>query len=104
MIKLPLFLISLFPFTTNAYTWKFTSQPRQCQSLSLAVSGSGKPPYSLLIIPYGPTPLKNNTEVRTIQNIAFSGTSSTLTFKLNYPATSSFVAVVSPTVIFLAPR
>ncbi|KAI0252516.1 hypothetical protein BJV78DRAFT_1124573 [Lactifluus subvellereus] len=89
-----LLLISLFSLT-NAYTWKFTSQPRQCQSLSLAVSGSGNPPYSLLIIPTGPSPLQNNTEVRTIQNIPFSGTSNTLTFQLNYPANSSFVAVVS---------
>jgi hypothetical protein len=99
----PLFLFSLFPLT-NAYTWKFTSQPRQCQSLSLAVSGSGQPPYSLLIIPTGPSPLQNNIEVRTIQSISFSGTSNTLTFNLNYPANSSFVAVVSSShIIFPGP-
>lgn len=94
MSILSLLLISIFPLT-NAYTWQFTSQPHQCQSLSLAVTGSGQPPYSLLIIPTGPSPLPNNTEVRTIQSIPFSGTSNTLTFQLNYPANSSFVAVAS---------
>ncbi|KAH9171382.1 hypothetical protein EDB89DRAFT_2243560 [Lactarius sanguifluus] len=57
--------------------------------------GSGQPPYSLLLVPSGPTPLPNNTEVRTIQNISFPGTSTSLSFKLNYPENSSFVAVVS---------
>jgi hypothetical protein len=85
----------LFPLLANAYTWQFTSQPRQCQNLSLAVQGSGQPPYSLLIIPTGPTPLPNNTEVRLIQNIPFPGSSTTLSFKLDYPENSSFVAVVS---------
>ncbi|KAI0298662.1 hypothetical protein B0F90DRAFT_1818532 [Multifurca ochricompacta] len=93
-LTIPFFLF-LFPLLANAYTWQFTSQPRQCQNLSLAVQGSGQPPYSLLIIPSGPSPFANNTEVRTIQNISFSGTSTTLSFKLNFPENSSFVAVVS---------
>ncbi|KAI0000168.1 hypothetical protein BJV74DRAFT_146232 [Russula compacta] len=87
--------LSLFPLLASAYTWQFNSQPRQCQNVSLSVMGSGQPPYSLLIIPYGPTPLPNNTEVRTIENIPFPGNSNTLTFELNYPENSSFVAVVS---------
>jgi hypothetical protein len=87
----PLFL----PLLANAYTWKFTSEPHQCQDLSIAVEGSGQPPYSLLIIPSGPSPLPNKVEVRQVQNIPFSGDSSTLSFKLDYPANSSFVAVVS---------
>lgn len=90
-----LLLLSLFPLLARAYTWQFNSQPRQCQNVSLSVMGSGQPPYNLLIIPYGPTPLPNNTEVRTIQNIPFPGNSNTLTFELNYPENSSFVAVVS---------
>jgi hypothetical protein len=94
MIPLYLPFLSLFPLLANAYTWQFTSQPRQCQNLSLAVQGSGQPPYSLLIIPTGPTPLPNNTEVRLIRNIPFSGDSTTLSFKLDYPENSSFVAVV----------
>jgi hypothetical protein len=84
----------LFPLLANAYTWQFTNQPRQCQTVSVAVEGSGQPPYSILLIPTGPTPLPNNTEVRTIQNINFTGSSTTLSFKLTYPENSSFVAVV----------
>src|SRR6267154_916421 len=96
-MKIPcsLTVISLFPLLANAYTWQFTSQPHQCQNVSLSVQGSGgQPPYSLVIIPTGPSPLPNNTEVRSILNIPFSGTSTTLSFKLNYPENSSFVAVV----------
>jgi hypothetical protein len=93
-MKIPIIFL-LFPLLANAYTWKFTSQPSQCQNVSIAVDGSGQPPYSLLIIPYGPSPLANNVEVRTIQSIPFPGNSNTLSFKLNYPENSSFVAVVS---------
>jgi len=88
------FFFFLYPRYTSAYTWQFTSQPRQCQNVSIAVQGSGQPPYSLLLVPSGPTPLPNNTEVRTIQNISFTGTSTSLSFKLKYPENSSFVAVV----------
>ncbi|KAF8493416.1 hypothetical protein F5888DRAFT_820424 [Russula emetica] len=97
-MKIPcsLTIILSFPLLVNAYTWQFTSQPRQCQTVSLSIQGSGgQPPYSLLIIPTGPSPLPNNTEVRSILNIPFSGTSTTLSFNLNYPENSSFVAVVS---------
>jgi hypothetical protein len=96
-MKIPysLTVISLFPLLINAYSWQFTSQPRQCQNVSLSVQGSGgQPPYSVLIIPTGPSPLPNNTEVRSVLNIPFSGTSTTLSFKLNFPENSSFVAVV----------
>jgi hypothetical protein len=93
-MKIPaIFLFA--PLLANAYTWKFTSQPSQCQNVSIAVEGSGQPPYSLLIIPSGPSPLANNVEVRTIQSIPFPGNSDTLSFKLKYPENSSFVAVVS---------
>ncbi|KAF8257135.1 hypothetical protein EI94DRAFT_1760487 [Lactarius quietus] len=61
-------------FYATAYTWQLTSQPSQCQ-----------PPYSLLLVP----------SVRTVQNIPFPGNSTSLTFNLDYPANSSFVAVVS---------
>ena len=96
-MKIPcsLTVILLFPLLVNAYSWQFTSLARQCQTVSLSIQGSGgQPPYSLLIIPFGPSPLPNYTEVRSIQNIPFSGTNTTLSFKLNYPADSSFVAVV----------
>lgn len=88
-------LLSLFPLLSNAYTWQFTSKPSQCQNLSIAIEGSGTPPYSLLMIPYGPTPLQNNTEVRTIKTHVFPNNGKTLDFRLDYPTSSSFVAVVS---------
>jgi hypothetical protein len=92
-LTIPFFFFS-FLRHANAYTWQFTSQPSQCQNVSIAVQGSGQPPYNLLLIPSGPTPLPNNIEVRTVQNISFTGTSTSLSFKLNYPENSSFVAVV----------
>jgi len=88
-------VILLFPLFVNAYTWQFTSPPRQCENVTLSIQGSGgQPPYSLLILPHGSSPLPNKTEVRTIQNIPFPGTSTTLSFHLNYPENSTFVAVV----------
>jgi hypothetical protein len=96
-MKIPcsLTVILLFPLLVDAYTWQFSSLPRQCQNVTLSIQGSGgQPPYRLLILPNGPSPLPNNVEVRTILNIPFSGTSTTLSFNLNYPENSSFVAVV----------
>ena len=96
-MKIPcsLTVILLFPLLVNAYSWQFTSLPRQCQNVSLSIQGSGgQPPYSLLIIPFGASPFPNSTEVRSVQSIPFLGTNTSLSFKLNYPANSSFVAVV----------
>ncbi|KAG2128713.1 hypothetical protein DEU56DRAFT_957191, partial [Suillus clintonianus] len=84
----------IFPLVSS-YTWSFTTTPQQCATLSLQISGSGSPPYSVLIIPYGPTPLPNNVEARTIVYQQFSGDSTTTSFQLKYPTTSQFVAVVS---------
>ena len=92
LVYTSLTFLLLFPLLANAYTWKFTSQPRQCQNLSLSVQGSGQPPYNLLLLPTGPNPFQNTTEFRKIHNIPFSGNS--LSFKLDYPENSSFVAVV----------
>jgi hypothetical protein len=79
----------------SGYSFTFTSQPQQCANLSLEISGSGEPPYSVLIIPYGPTPLANNIEVRTIVSQQFPGDDSSVSFQLKYPVNSQFVAVVS---------
>jgi hypothetical protein len=94
-MKIPCFLtrtvILLSPLLVNAYTWRFTPPPHQCGNVTLSIQGSGgQPPYSLLIIPDGP--FLNDS--RLPQNIPFSGTSTTLSFNLNYPGNSSFVAVV----------
>lgn len=64
--------------------------------MTISITGSGGvPPYSVLIIPFGGTPLPNNVEARTILSEKFDGSSTSISFKLNYPALSQFVAVVS---------
>ncbi|KAF8269215.1 hypothetical protein EI94DRAFT_1829083 [Lactarius quietus] len=89
------FVFFFSPSYTTAYTWQFTSDPAQCQNLSVAVNGSGQPPYSFVIIPNGNSPLPNGIEVRSVQTYPFPGNSTSLTFNLNYPENSSFVAVVT---------
>ncbi|GLB42253.1 hypothetical protein LshimejAT787_1102680 [Lyophyllum shimeji] len=84
------------PSLTAAYTWKFESVPQQCSNLTISISGTdGKPPYRVLILPFGPTPLTNNIEARRIIDKQFPGDSTTLSFKLPYPANSQLVAVVT---------
>lgn len=89
-------LLFLFPSLVHSYSWNFKSPPRQCSDLTVTVSGSdGKPPYRILIIPFGPPPFTNNTEVRRIVDQDFGGADKTeVTFKLNFPAFSQLVAVV----------
>lgn len=87
--------LALSASLVSGYSFTFTSEPQQCADLSLQISGSGEPPYSVLIIPYGPTPLPDNVEVRTIVYQQFPDNESSYSFQLKYPATSQFVAVVS---------
>ncbi|KAF8265833.1 hypothetical protein EI94DRAFT_266606 [Lactarius quietus] len=94
MMQHPWLIIPFLIFSprhTTAFTWNFTSVPVQCQNLSVAVNGTGQPPYSLLLVPIGNSPLPNDIEVRTVQNIPFPGNSTSLSFNLNYPANSLFV-------------
>ncbi|KAI6019848.1 hypothetical protein F5J12DRAFT_813617 [Pisolithus orientalis] len=79
----------------SGFSFTFTSEPQQCANLSLSITGAGTPPYSVLIIPYGPSPLPNNVEARTIVYEQFPGNSSSVSFQLKYPSTSQFVTVVS---------
>lgn len=81
--------LGLLCSTASAYSWQFTNTVQQCQNLSLSLSGSGQPPYSVLVVPYGHL----NPEVRSIINTPFTETS--VTFPIDYPANSQFVAVVS---------
>ncbi|KAG8216791.1 hypothetical protein J3R82DRAFT_7038 [Butyriboletus roseoflavus] len=90
-----LLALALSASLVSGYSFTFTSQPQQCADLSLQISGSGEPPYSVLIIPYGPTPLPNNVEVRTIVYQQFPDNGSSYSFQLKFPATSQFVTVVS---------
>ncbi|KIJ15865.1 hypothetical protein PAXINDRAFT_76738 [Paxillus involutus ATCC 200175] len=94
VLKFALYL-ALSSSLVSGFSFTFTSQPQQCSNLSLQITGSGTPPYSVLIIPYGPTPLPNNIEARTIVYQEFSGDSSSVSFQLKYPTNSQFVAVVS---------
>lgn len=90
-------LYSLLFSVVDAYDWKFNNAPSQCGSLSVSVSGTdGQPPYSLLLIPYGATPLAGNIEVRAVETYQFNGTTENLEFQMRYPANSQYVAVVSP--------
>lgn len=93
----PLVLLQLItlPTFSAAYSWVFNASPQQCSNLSISITGSGTPPYRVLIIPFGPTPLPNDTEVRRIVDHSFEGDSTSTSFAINYPENSQFVAVVS---------
>lgn len=86
------------PSLAAAYSFSVDTTPRQCDTLNVSIIGSGQPPYSLLVVPFGPSPLPNNTEVRTIVQQNFSGTSTAL--QLKYPQDSQFVIVVRSLLVF----
>ena len=86
----------LQPTLSTAYSWVLNSPATQCSNLSISITGSdGVPPYRVLVIPSGPTPLLRNTEVRSVIDHPFDENSMTTSFAINYPANSQFVAVVS---------
>ncbi|KAG7095479.1 hypothetical protein E1B28_006218 [Marasmius oreades] len=88
-------LLLELPLLSLGFTWKFNQTPSQCGQLTISIDGQGKPPYSVLILPSGSTPFPNGTEVRKILEAKSSGNSAEITFQLNYPANSQFVAAVS---------
>ncbi|KAF9788328.1 hypothetical protein BJ322DRAFT_1048293 [Thelephora terrestris] len=85
----------LFSSLVAAYSFTFTSVPTQCKELSLAIQGQGSPPYEVLIIPVGPSTAPNNVEVRRVVDQTFPNNGTTVSFPLNFPTNSQFVAVVS---------
>lgn len=88
---LTLSLSALGPRLVRAYSWQFDGTPTQCSNVSLSITGSGgTAPYTMLMVPSGPSPL--SIEARRIQQFTFDGTS--LTFDVNYPENSEFIAVV----------
>lgn len=87
--------LAAFPALAAAYSFTFDNTPTQCGTVSLSVTGAGSPPYSVLIIPFGPSPLPNNTEVRKITQQNFTGNAGQVSFQLKFPTNSQFVAVVS---------
>lgn len=80
----------------KAYQWAFDNAPSQCGPLVVSITDQtgGEPPYSLLLVPHGPSPLPNGVDTRTVQTVAFN-TTTELNFTLNYPAGSELVAVVN---------
>ena len=97
-----LFALTILLPTAQAYTWTFTSTPKQCGNLTISVSGSdGRPPYRVLILPFGPTPLAGNIEARRIMDMPFPNGGGSVGFQLKYPANSQFVAVVSMSLVFI---
>lgn len=82
--------------SATAYSWLFQQPPTQCGNVTVTISGTdGRPPYRILIIPTGPSPLANGIEARKIQDIPFDPNANSLSFRLPYPANSQFIAVVS---------
>jgi hypothetical protein len=96
MLVIPLLAVSFAFYSplVSGFSFNINNTPQQCQNLSISITGSGgQAPYSALIVPFGASPLANNTEVRKIVSKAFDGTS--LSFQLTYPENSQFVVVVS---------
>lgn len=87
--------LSLLPAFVKAYSFQLSNQPTQCGNTTVQIVGSGSPPYSLLLIPYGPPTTTSGVEVRKIQSLQFDSDTTTLNLKFLYPANSQFVAVVS---------
>lgn len=87
---LPLFLL---PSLAAAYSFNIDNTPRQCQNLTVSITGTGQPPYNLIVIPFGPTPLSTGKEARKIIQQNFTGNS--VTFPLNFPVDSQFIVQVS---------
>ncbi|KAL0569778.1 hypothetical protein V5O48_012189 [Marasmius crinis-equi] len=88
-------VLLFLPSSALGYTWTFKETPKQCGQVTISISGQGSPPYTVLILPSGPSPLPNNVEARLITEAKSSGDSSEITFQLKYPTNSQFVAVVS---------
>lgn len=70
-----------------AFSFDFTSPPRQFQDLSFNISGSGNPPY------IGAKPSGFTNDARQIYDLPFNDSSS-LSFQLRYPEDSQFIVVV----------
>lgn len=87
----------------NAYSWNFRSKPQQCQDMDIELTGDGgQPPFRILVVPYGASPLPNNTEARTISEQVFArGSDTSGSVQMKFPANSQFVAVVSLCVHFV---
>jgi len=87
--------LAFYPLFVFGFSFTINNTPEQCQNLSISITGSGQSPYRASFIPFGPSPLSNNVEVRKILDLPFNGNSTSLSFQLPYPENSLFVVVVS---------
>jgi hypothetical protein len=87
--------LAFYPLIAFGFSFTINNTPQQCQNLSISITGSGQAPYRAVVVPFGPTPLPNNVEVRKILDLPFPGNSTSLSFQLSYPENSQFVVVVS---------
>jgi len=95
VIRLLALSLAIFPRTASGFSFTINNTPQQCSNLDISITGSGQPPYRAVILPYGPTPLPNNVEVRQVLDVPFIGDSTSVSLKLTYPENSQFVVVVS---------
>ena len=89
MLFLSFLLYLLRALQADAFTFWFTSTPTQCQNMTVQWSG-GTAPFTLLLVPTGHL----DPETRTIKQLNVPSGSS-VSFVLDYPAKSQFVAVLS---------
>jgi hypothetical protein len=79
----------------HAYSWNLRGDARQCANSTVVLNGSGgNPPYKLLMIPFGSTPLKVEAR-RIVEQTFITGDQTSGEINVGYPANSQFVAVVS---------
>ncbi|KIM21495.1 hypothetical protein M408DRAFT_18387 [Serendipita vermifera MAFF 305830] len=84
-------LLSALVTPSNAFTFRFSSEPSQCGATSIVWQG-GTPPYKVLLVPVDFMP--QGTETRVIfDRTVTSGNE--LGFNFPFPANSRFVAVMS---------
>ncbi|KIL62410.1 hypothetical protein M378DRAFT_165776 [Amanita muscaria Koide BX008] len=82
-----------------AYSWQLNAAPVQCTDISITITGTdGQPPYSVLVVPFGPPPF--GADVRGVIQKNFDGNSNSVNVPIKYPANTQFVAVVSDTAGF----
>ena len=71
------------------YSFNFTSSAQQCRDFSVVITGQGSPPYTLLLLPVGPS---TKTHLPTL---ATFNTTTSISITLKYPGLTQLVAVVS---------
>jgi len=92
MLAIHLLTLSLALHLQTSFGFSFTinNTPQQCSNLSISIVGSGQPPYTAVLVPYGSIP---PPDFRNVIVVPFSDTSTS--FPLTYPGNSQFVVVVS---------